>query len=402
LYAFSGDFSQFTGMKQLSFITELFTESVIREMTRICDSKDGLNLSQGFPDFDSPPDIKEAACSAIRMNLNQYPVTFGEPELRNAISKKALWYNKMSVDPEKEITVTCGATEAMIATLKAIINQGDEVIIFEPFYENYGADTILSGAKPRYVTLRPPNWDFDHDELTKAFNNKTKAIIINTPNNPTGKVFSTNDLEKIVELCLKWDVIAVTDEIYEHIIYDSIQHLSIASFPEMRNRTVTINSISKTYSVTGWRIGWAIAAEDISARIRKVHDFLTVGAPTPFQHAAVSALNFPKDYYDSLTEKYTELRDQLFHILTNNGFKSYLPQGAYYILADYSNLQRIMQSESDFDFSVKLLEKTGVASVPGSSFFSSGSDSGLIRFAFCKKKETIDKVEVLFQNKLLT
>jgi aspartate/methionine/tyrosine aminotransferase len=387
-------------MKNLSKVTELFTESVIREMTRICDSMNGYNLSQGFPDFESPFEIKEAACEAIRMNLNQYPVTFGEPELRNAISKKALWYNKMNVDPEKEITVTCGATEAMIATLKAIINPGDEVIIFEPFYENYGADTILSGAVPRYVTLQPPHWNFDIELLKKVFNNKTKAIVINTPNNPTGKVFTRKELEMIIELCLKWDVIAVTDEIYEHIIYDSIEHISIASFPEMRNRSVTINSISKTYSVTGWRVGWAIAEENITARIRKVHDFLTVGAPTPFQHAAIKALSFHIDYYTLLSERYKLLRNQLYNILNKNGFRAFSPEGAYYILAEYSNLLKILPSESDIDFSVNLLKKTGVATVPGSSFFSSGSNTGLIRFAFCKRKETLDTVGALLETKL--
>ena len=280
-------------MKRLSLITETFGESVIREMTRVCDAAGGYNLSQGFPDFPANKAIKKAAMDAIRADLNQYPVTFGEPELRQAVADKARRYNKVICNPDTDITVTCGATEAMIATLKAIINPGDEVVVFEPYYENYGPDSILSGATPRYVTLYAPDWHFDQKELVKAFNKKTKAIIINTPNNPTGKVFSKQELDFIAALCQKWDVLAITDEIYEHILYDEKKHVSIASLPGMKDRTVTINSISKTYSVTGWRVGWAIASPAITARIRKVHDFLTVGAPTPLQHAAVFALHMP-------------------------------------------------------------------------------------------------------------
>lgn len=388
-------------MKKLSYITEQFTESVIREMTRISDSIGGLNLSQGFPDFECPVEIKEAAYEAIKMNLNQYPVTFGEPDLREAICNKALWYNKIKYNPDTDVTVTCGATEAMIATMKAIINPGDEVIIFEPFYENYGADVILSGAIPRYISLRPPYWDFDPDELKEIFNRQTKAIIINSPNNPTGKVFTESELKEISNLCIKWDVIAVSDEIYEHILYDDCRHISIASFPDMHERTITINSISKTYSVTGWRIGWAIAASEITARIRKVHDFLTVGAPTPFQYAAVKALDFPIDYYDSLQKKYSGLRSFLFNSLKANEFGVYLPGGAYYIIADYSRLMKVIPSESDFDFSIKLLQMTGVASVPGSSFYSSGKNTGQIRFAFCKKLTTLEQVDRLLTEKLI-
>ena len=387
-------------MKKLSNITELFTESVIREMTRISDSIGGINLSQGFPDFESPAEIKEAACNAIRMDFNQYPVTFGEPDLREAIRDKALWYNKIKCSPDTDITVTCGATEAMIASLKAIINPGDEVIIFEPFYENYAADAILSGAIPRYVTLNSPMWNFDMNELKSTFNERTKAIIINTPNNPTGKVFSRKELEDIAELCLKWDAIAITDEIYEHIVYDQADHISIASIPEMGNRTITINSISKTYSVTGWRIGWAIASPEITSRIRKVHDFLTVGAPTPFQIAAVKALSFPRDYYMSLKEKYSGLRSMMHNILNINGFKAISPEGAYYILAGYSELLNTIPVKTDFDFSIKLLEKTGVATVPGSSFYSSGLNTGYVRFAFCKKPETINLVGRMFSERL--
>jgi len=381
-------------LKPLSYITETFTESVIREMTRICDDVGGYNLSQGFPDFEAPEEIKEAAIRAILNGCNQYPVTFGEPKLREAIAKKVADYNKIKCNPETDITVTCGATEAMIATLKAIINPGDEVIIFEPFYENYGPDTILSGATPRYVTLRPPNWDYSSEELTSAFNEKTKAIIINTPHNPTGKVFSKNELQEIANLCIKWDCFAVTDEIYEHILYDGEEHISIASLDGMADRTITINSISKTYSVTGWRVGWAIANAKITSRIRKVHDFFTVGAPTPFQEAAAFALSMPESYYKSLRLRYDQLRNFLFAVLSEVGFKPFLPKGSYYIIAETDELMEKLSVEDDFSFSRKLIELTGVATVPGTSFYAS-PNKGLnqVRFAFCKKLETLESVE---------
>jgi len=381
-------------LKPLSYITETFTESVIREMTRICDDVGGYNLSQGFPDFEAPEEIKEAAIRAILNGCNQYPVTFGEPKLREAIAKKVADYNKIKCNPETDITVTCGATEAMIATLKAIINPGDEVIIFEPFYENYGPDTILSGATPRYVTLRPPNWDYSSEELTSAFNEKTKAIIINTPHNPTGKVFSKNELQEIANLCIKWDCFAVTDEIYEHILYDGEEHISIASLDGMADRTITINSISKTYSVTGWRVGWAIANAKITSRIRKVHDFFTVGAPTPFQEAAAFALSMPESYYKSLRLRYDQLRNFLFGVLSEVGFKPFLPKGSYYIIAETDELMEKLSVEDDFSFSRKLIELTGVATVPGTSFYAS-PNKGLnqVRFAFCKKLETLESVE---------
>ena len=381
-------------MKPLSYITETFTESVIREMTRICDDVGGYNLSQGFPDFEAPEEIKEAAIGAILNGCNQYPVTFGEPKLREAIAKKVADYNKIKCNPETDITVTCGATEAMIATLKAIINPGDEVIIFEPFYENYGPDTILSGATPRYVTLRPPNWDYSSEELTSAFNEKTKAIIINTPHNPTGKVFSKNELQEIANLCIKWDCFAVTDEIYEHILYDGEEHISIASLDGMADRTITINSISKTYSVTGWRVGWAIANAKITSRIRKVHDFFTVGAPTPFQEAAAFALSMPESYYESLRLRYDQLRNFLFAVLSEVGFKPFLPKGSYYIIAETDELMEKLSVKDDFSFSRKLIELTGVATVPGTSFYAS-PNKGLnqVRFAFCKKLETLESVE---------
>lgn len=381
-------------MKPLSYLTDKFTESVIREMTRVCDAAGGYNLSQGFPDFEAPEDIKQAAVKAILNNCNQYPVTFGEPKLREAVSQKAASYNKIKCNPETEITVTCGATEAMIATLKAIINPEDEVIIFEPFYENYWADAILSGATPRYVTLYPPEWNYLPRELADAFNDKTKAIIINTPNNPTGKVFSRKELEEIAALCIKWDCLAITDEIYEHILYDGVKHISIASIDGMADRTVTINSISKTYSVTGWRVGWAIANEKITRRIRKVHDFLTIGAPTPFQEAAVFALNMPESYYKGLCSRYEKSRKYLFDLLCDVGFKPFLPRGAYYIIAHTDELMERLGVKDDFSFSRKLIDLTGVATVPGTSFYAS-SDKGLnqVRFCFCKKQETMENVE---------
>ncbi|MBD3316049.1 MAG: aminotransferase class I/II-fold pyridoxal phosphate-dependent enzyme [Chitinivibrionales bacterium] len=386
-------------MKPLARITETFTESVIREMTRICDEAGGYNLSQGFPDFDSPPEIKEAAIRAIRENWNQYPVTFGEPELREAIAAKAFGYNGIACNPETDITVTCGATEAMIATLKAIVNPGDEIIVFEPFYENYGPDGILSGATPRYVTLHAPDWRIDFKELANAFNERTKAIIINTPNNPTGKVFSKDELEQIASLCTKWDVYAVTDEIYEHILYDDAKHVSMGALPGMEDRTITINSISKTYSVTGWRVGWAIAEKSITSRIRKVHDFLTVGAPTPLQHAAVTALQFDNSYYAELQQHYGKARTMMYGVLSECGFLPSLPDGAYYIIADISEVAPLVGSVNDVDFSKKLIEKTGVATVPGSSFYSK-PDMGRnqVRFCYCKKQETLDAVATSFND----
>lgn len=387
-------------MKELARITEIFTESVIREMTRICDAVGGYNLSQGFPDFKSPKAIKEAAIKAINEGWNQYPVTFGEPELREAISKKANDYNRIKCNPETDITVTCGATEAMIATLKAIINPGDEIIVFEPFYENYGPDAILSGATPRYVTLNAPDWEFSFEELERTFNEKTKAIIINTPHNPTGKVFSKQELEEIARLCIKWDSYAITDEIYEHILYDGEKHISLATVPGMENRTITINSISKTYSVTGWRVGWAIADKLITERIRKVHDFLTVGAPTPFQHAAVVALSFDEEYYVNLQKHYAKARKLLYDILDKTGFKPYLPKGSYYIITEVDDLMNRMKIDDDFTFSRKLIEDTGVATVPGSSFYSN-SEKGRtqVRFCFCKKWDTLYAVEKVLKSK---
>lgn len=368
-------------------------------MTRISDSVNGLNLSQGFPDFECPVELKEAAIKAINDGWNQYPVTYGEPELREAIALKAYEYNNIECNPEENITVTCGATEAMIATLKAIINPGDEIIIFEPFYENYGPDGILSGAIPKYVQLKSPGWNFDEEELKQAFNKNTKAIIINTPNNPTGKVFNRKELEYIRDLCQEWDVYAITDEIYEHILYDNNEHISIASIDGMKDRTITINSVSKTYSVTGWRVGWAIASKPITERIRKVHDFLTVGAPTPLQHASAFALSLPANYYTDLKDRYTKARELLYSSLSKAGFKPNKPAGAYYIMANINGLMRTLGATDDFDFSRKLLYKTKVASIPGFSFYSLPlTNNFLIRFTFCKKISTLEKVKELLSN----
>ena len=363
-----------------------FTESVIRDMTRVCLRHQGVNLAQGFPDFPAPSEIKEAAVRAIRSDFNQYAITWGTPSLRQAIAEKFAWYNGVTMDPETEITVCCGSTEAMIASLMAIVNPGEEVIVFEPFYENYGPDTILCGSQPRFITLHEPDWHFDEIELAHAFNNKTKAIVLNTPNNPTGKVFSREELRFIADLCLKWGVIAVTDEIYEHIIYEGAEHVSIASLPGMRDQTITINSISKTYSLTGWRVGWAIAPGHLTASIRKVHDFLTVGAPHPLQEAAAIALRLDRSFYGNLAREYQGRRDFLLSVLENSEFRVYRPDGAYYIMTDVARFG----FSDDVAFAYYLVEKIGVATVPGSSFYSVPSrGSTKIRFCFPKKMETL-------------
>ncbi len=316
-----------------------FTESVIREMTRQAALHNAVNLSQGFPDFPAPADIKRAACEAIEADINQYAITWGAKRFRDAIAAKTKWHLGLDLNPDREIVVTCGSTEAMIATMMAVIDPGDEVIVFEPFYENYGPDAILSDAVTRYVTLHPPDWRFDPDQLRAAFNDRTKAIIINTPHNPTGKVFTRDELRFIADLCIENDTLALTDEIYEHIWYPSPGnegHLSLATLAGMRDRTVTINSLSKTYSVTGWRVGYAFAAPDLINGIRQVHDFLTVGAAAPLQEAGVYALNLPRSYYDKLQSDYRKRRDFLLGVLEEVGFKCFKPDGAYYIMTDIS------------------------------------------------------------------
>jgi aminotransferase len=363
-----------------------FTESVIRDMTRVCIKHQGVNLAQGFPDFPAPAEIKEAAVKAIRADVNQYAITWGTPALRQAIVEKFSRYNGVSMGPEKEITVCCGSTESMIASLMAIVNPGEQVIVFEPFYENYGPDTILCGARPRFITLHEPDWHFDERELARTFNNKTKAIIINTPNNPTGKVFSREELQFIANLCLKWGVLAITDEIYEHILYDGAKHISIASLPGMRDRTITINSISKTYSLTGWRVGWAIASAKLTGSIRKVHDFLTVGAAHPLQEGAIAALRSDLPYYPTLAAEYRERRDFLRQVLEEIGFRVYHPRGAYYIMTDVGHLD----FKDDVECAFYLVEKIGVATVPGSCFYSRPElGRTKVRFAFPKKMETL-------------
>src|SRR5436189_1763967 len=311
-----------------------FTESVIREMTRLALEHDAINLSQGFPDFPAPDGLKKAAADAIFADINQYAITWGAKNFRDALVYKIKKFMGIEIDPEREITVSCGSTEAMIDVLLAVINPGDEVIVFEPFYENYGPDAIISGATPRYVQLRRPDWSFDEKELAAAFNNNTKAIIINTPNNPTGKVFSREELKIVADLCQKWDVLAITDEIYEHIIYDGAEHVSPITLDGMRERTIVVNGMSKTYSVTGWRVGYIIAPPGITGAIRKMHDFLTVGAPAPLQEAGAVALRLPDSYYVELAEHYTVRRDKLLAVLDQAGLEPFVPSGAYYIMCN--------------------------------------------------------------------
>jgi aminotransferase len=362
-----------------------FTESVIREMTRLANEHDAINLSQGFPDFAAPAVLKDAACRAIQDDINQYPITWGAEPLRQAIAHTfSTRYGVQVLD--SQVTVCCGATEAMISTLLAVIDPGDEVIIFEPYYENYGPDTIISGAVPRYVRLREPDWTFDPDELNAAFGDRTRAIIINTPNNPTGKVFSREELEAIARLCMKWDVLAITDEIYEHIIYEGRRHIPIASIDGMADRTVTINSVSKTFSVTGWRVGWAIAPPDLAASVRKMHDFLTVGAAAPLQEAGAVALALPESYYKDLAAGYQHRRDLLLEILQRHRFGFNRPYGAYYVMADISGFG----FKSDVEFATYLVKEVGVAVVPGSSFFRDPRHGrNYVRFAYSKKDETL-------------
>ena len=370
--------------------TQGFTESVIREMTRLCRRHDGVNLSQGFPDFPAFQPVKDAASSAIQDDVNQYAITWGAPELRCAVSREFTRRYGVTVDPESQVTVCCGATEAMMSTLLAAVDPGDEVIVFEPFYENYGPDVMLSGATARYVTLREPDWTFDVDELTRAFTNRTKAIIINTPNNPTGKVFSRDELSCIADLCQQWGVLAITDEIYEHILYDGAQHLPMAALDGMADLTVTINSLSKTYSVTGWRVGWAIAPDWLTAGIRKVHDFLTVGAAAPLQEAGVAALSLPDSYYTQLALEYQRRRDLLLEILERHRFVCYRPKGAYYIMTDISHFGL----GNDMAFARRLVENGGVATVPGSSFYHTPElGQSQVRFCFCKRDETLHEAD---------
>ena len=388
--------SKLTGSKKAT----QFTESVIREMTRLNQQYGGVNLSQGFPDFPAPAAIKEAACAAINADVNQYAVTWGARPLREAVAREFTRRYGLPIVADEQVTVCCGTTEAMMATMMAIVDPGDEVVIFEPFYENYGPDAILSGATPRFVTLRAPDpsaapgsptsaWWFDPDELAAAFNDKTKAIIINTPNNPTGKVFTRDELEMIATLCRKWDAIAISDEIYEHIIYDGHRHIPIATLEGMADRTITLNGLSKTFSVTGWRVGWTISPPSLTGAIRKVHDFMTVGAPAPLQEAGAVALGFEEAYYTSLAAHYQQRRDTLLDILDRHHFTCYKPSGAYYIMTDIS----VFGFADDVEFARYLVKDVGVAAVPGSSFYKTGAGGTKLRFCFCKKDETLAEAD---------
>jgi len=361
-------------------------ESVIREMTRLAIEHDAINLAQGFPDFPAPDEVKGAAIAAIEADLNQYPITWGQRSIRRALAEKYSQHYGMTIDPERSVCVTCGATEAMIATMIGCVDPGQEVIVFEPFYENYGADAVIAGATPRYVTLREPDWQLDEADLAAAFGNRTRAIVLNTPSNPTGKVFSREELTAIAALCQKYGVLAITDEIYEHIVYDGARHIPMATIAGMEDRTVTISALSKSYSVTGWRVGWTIAPPDLTDAIRRVHDFVTVGAPTPLQEAGAVALRLPDAYYKQLAADYTERRDLMLEILSGAGLRPVTPAGAYYILTDASALGL----GDDTTAARELVRRAGVACVPGSSFYSRPElGRSKLRFSYSKKLETL-------------
>jgi aminotransferase len=366
-----------------------FTESVIREMTRLADDHGAINLAQGFPDFDTPDEIKDAAKRAIDGGINQYPVTWGSPRFRAAIAAKYARFGWPEVDPETEIVVTCGSTEAMAASFLALLDPGDEVVVFEPFYENYGPDAYMAGARPVVVPLDPPDWAVDVDRVAAAMTDRTRAMVITTPHNPTGKVFSQAELQALADLAIERDLLVFTDEIYEHIVYDGRRHLSIALLPGMRERTVTISALSKTYSVTGWRVGWTIASDQVMASIRKVHDFLTVAAPAPLQEAGVTAVEMPDAFYETLARQYAERRST-FLGMVGEQFDLLVPEGAYYTMARIGPLRERIGAADDTAFCHDLVLRAGVAAVPGSSFFADarlGHD--LIRFAFPKRLETL-------------
>ena len=376
--------------RTISRKAESFTESVIREMNRVAVMHGAVSLAQGFPDFACPPELKRAVAEAVDADINQYAITWGSKPLRDAIAESTPRHfpGFAEIDPETQVTVTCGATEAMIAAMLGLLDPGDEVVIFEPYYENYGPDAILSGAVPRYVTLHEPDWSIDPDELRRAFGPKTRGLVLNSPHNPTGKVFTRDELELIGSLCVEHDVIAFTDDIYEHLVYEG-EHIPLATLPGMADRTVSIHSMSKTYSVTGWRIGWTIASPELSVGIRRVHDFLTVGAAAPLQQAAVTALRFPDTYYDDLVEGYRQRRAVLVPALEAAGFRVHEPRGAYYVMTDIRDLAQ--PGESDVTFAHRLIREPGVAAVPGSSFFSRPElGRTKLRFAFPKRLETLE------------
>jgi aspartate/methionine/tyrosine aminotransferase len=371
-------------MPQTAFRLNSFTESVIREMTRISDQYDAINLSQGFPDFDPPLDLVNAARQALTEKYHQYAITWGSPRFRKALAEKQEYWMQTEIDPDANIVVTCGATEAMMVAMMTACNPGDRVIIFSPFYENYGADTILCGAKPIYVPLYPPLFEFDHEELRKAFQQGVKALVLCNPSNPTGKVFSFDELKLIAQLACEYDAFVITDEVYEHIVYKPDIHRYMASFPDMQNRTISCSSLSKTYSITGWRLGYVIACPEVIKAVKKVHDFLTVGAAAPLQEAAVAALEFPLTYYTKLQEEYTRRRDLFLGYLDRAELRYTTPQGAYYVLVDISEFG----FENDTRFCRWMAKEIGVAAVPGSSFFHEPVNH-LVRFHFAKKEETL-------------
>jgi aminotransferase len=375
---------------RISRKAESFTESVIREMNRVAVAHGAVSLAQGFPDFACPPELKRAVAEAVDADINQYAITWGSKPLRDAIAETTPRHfpGFGDIDPETQVTVTCGATEAMIAAMLGLLDPGDEVVIFEPYYENYGPDAILSDAVPRYVTLHEPDWSIDPDELRRAFGRRTRGLVLNSPHNPTGKVFTREELELIASLCIEHDVIAFTDDIYEHLVYEG-EHIPLATLPGMAERTVSIHSMSKTYSVTGWRIGWTIASPELSLGIRRVHDFLTVGAAAPLQQAAVTALRFPDSYYADLVAGYRERRDVLVPALRTAGFDVHEPHGAYYVMTDIRDL--VESGEDDVTFAHRLIHDPGVAAVPGSSFFSRPElGRTKVRFAFPKRIETLE------------
>jgi aspartate/methionine/tyrosine aminotransferase len=365
---------------------QALTESVIREMTRLALANDAINLAQGFPDFAAPDVVKRAACAAIEADVNQYSITWGAAPLRQALAEKYRSVYGLQVDPDRQICVTCGATEAMAAAVIGIADPGDEVVVLEPFYENYGADAIIAGAVPRYVTLHEPDWTFDEAELAAAFTDRTRLIILNNPGNPTGKVFTRDELAAIARLCEKFGVIAISDEIYEHIIYDGAQHIPIACVPGMEDRSVIISALSKTYSVTGWRVGWTIAPPEVTTAIRRVHDFLTVGAPAPLQQAGAAALQLPASYYQRLAADYAERRGLMLGILEQAGLRPVWPSGAYYTMTDSS----VLGLGDDVAAARALVTGARVAAVPGSSFYSRPElGAGRLRFSFCKRLDTL-------------
>ena len=368
-----------------------FADSVFGEMTRLAKLHNAVNLSQGFPDFEAPQSIKDAACAAIQAEQNQYAPPYGTVAFREAIAADFTSRHGVDVIADEQVTVCCGSTEAMMASMMACIDPGDEVIVFEPFYENYGPDAILAGATPKFIRLREPDWSFDPGELAAAFTNRTRAIVINSPNNPTGKVYSRAELQLIADLCQKWDVLAIADEIYERIVYSGHAHVPMASMPGMAGRTITTGGLSKTYSVTGWRIGWAISPPALTGGIRKMHDFLTVAAPTPFHDAGVAALSLPEQFYAGLARDYEAKRDLMMDILGRHGFTAYRPGGAYYVMADVSRFG----FSSDSEFAQYLVKEIGVATVPGSSFYiDPAAAPQTVRFCFSKRDETLREADL--------